>query len=162
MRAAMPRTVFAFVLLALACGGDSNGTGPGPTPPPPPPPPPTPADSPMTATLNGQAFTAEFATLGRSAGWVYINGAGLPSNAVGFAFADQGTGTYTIAPGSLVSAGVTVGSTAWVAGQALGSGTIVVTTFTASRIAGTFTINLVPSLGGPAMAVTDGVFDFTY
>jgi hypothetical protein len=160
MRTAMRRTMFAFVLLALACGGDSNGTGPGPTPPPPPPPPPPTA--PMTAKLNGQAFVAEFATLGRSAGWVYINGAGLPSNAIGFAFADQGTGTYTIAPGNLVSSGVTVGSTAWVAGQSQGSGTIMVTTFTANRIAGTFTINLVPSLGGPPMAVTDGVFDFTF
>lgn len=150
MRRALRRTVFALPVLALACGGGSNGTGPGPTPPPPPPPPPP--GSPMTAKLNGQPFVAELATLGRSAGWVYINGAGLPSSAIGFAFADQGAGTYTIAPGSLVSSGVTVGSTAWVAGQAQGSGTI----------AGTFTITLVPSLGGPPMAVTDGVFDFTF
>ena len=157
MRAMTRRTMFVFVLLALACGGDS--TGPGPNPPPPPPPPPT---SPMTAKLNGQAFVAEFATLGRSAGQVFINGAGLPARAIGFTFPDLGTGTYTIAPGNLVSSGVTVGSTAWVAGQSQGSGTIVVTTFTANRIAGTFTINLVPSLGGPPMAVTDGLFDFTF
>lgn len=160
MRATLRCATLALAALALACG--DAGTGPDPQTPPPPPPPPPPGDAPMTARLNGDPFTAEFVTLNRAAGQVYVNGAGLPNSAIGFTFPDAGAGSYTIAPGNLVSAGVTIGTTAWVAGQAQGSGTITVSTFTASRIAGTFAITLVASGSGPGMTVTEGVFDFAY
>jgi hypothetical protein len=61
-----------------------------------------------------------------------------------------------------VSAGVTVGAAAWVAGNDVGSGTIGVTTFTDSRIAGTFELTVVDGAGISTHSVTEGQFDIDY
>lgn len=138
--------LITIVALGAACGGDS-GTGPE-------------GDSgPMTARIDGDPFVAQFVSVQRSSGFVYVNGGGSGQRAIGFVFPDDGTGTYTIAPGTLVAAGVQIGAESYTAGQSTGAGTISVTTFTDSRLAGTFSLTVV----GPAtLAITDGAFDITY
>lgn len=158
----MTRTMSRFLLtlitvMMVGCGGDGTTD---PTPPPPPPPPP-PSASPMTAVINGEPFEAEFVTINRSFGQILINGAGLPQRAIGFQVPDVGTGTWNFAVGTNASAGVTIGSAAWIAGADIGSGTITVTTSTDHRIAGTFEFSVVAqgAWSPQVMAITDGKFD---
>lgn len=150
-RTCIPWLTLPCLLLAAACGSDGTGPGPG--------------SGPITAVIDGVSFVAEFATVSRSGNQVSVNGASSgPPRAIGFTFADAGTGTYTIGPGLLVAAGVTIGNEAWTAGGDLGSGTISVTTFTESRIAGTFTLSLVATgnQSPQTVTVTNGQFDITY
>lgn len=154
-------TLTAMAMLGCGDGGSTNPTPPPPPPPPAPPPPPPPSDSPMTALINGEPFEAEFVTVNRSFGQVMINGAGLPQRAIGFQVPDVGTGTWTFAVGTNASAGVTIGSAAWIAGSNIGSGTVNITTSTNNRIAGTFEFSVVAqgAWSPQIMAVTDGRFD---
>jgi hypothetical protein len=77
-----------------------------------------------------------------------------------------GVGTYVIGPNTAHSAvhGFPNGS-AWLANQAVGTGTISVTTFSESRIAGTFEFMMAAAPGNSVLApkrVTLGIFDLTY
>jgi len=136
-------TLLAAVLVTAGCGGS------GPTDP-------VDENCRMTARLNGQAFCAIFFDVQRSAGQVYVNGGATGERAIGFTFPDSGPGTYSIGPGSLVAAGVTIGNANFIAGQDMGSGTIVISTLTANRVAGTFQLTAV---GATTAQVTEGVFD---
>lgn len=140
----------ALACLALAttaaCGGESAG--------------PTGGSGPMTARIDGDPFTAQFASVQRGGGSVFVNGGGANQRAIGFTFPDQGTGTYTIAPGVLVAAGVSIGPIHYTAGQSSGAGTIIVTTFTDSRLAGSFVLTVVA--GSSTLSITDGQFDISY
>lgn len=136
-----------FVLIFTAgCGSDSAG--------------PTGGSGPMTARIDGDPFTAQVASVQRGGGSVFVNGGGANQRAIGFTFPDQGMGTYTIAPGVLVAAGVSIGSVHYTAGQSSGAGTINVTTFTDSRLAGSFVLTVVA--GSSTLAITDGQFDISY
>jgi hypothetical protein len=142
----------ALLVFGLACGSDDKGTGPDDQ------------TGPMTALIDGESFVAEFATVDQAGGQVYVNGAALPQRAIGFTFPTEGVGTYTMAVGQLVAAGVTIGNDAWIAGSGSGGGTITVTTFTADRLVGTFQLSVVAS-GGQApqtLSVTNGKFDISY
>jgi len=156
-----PRALsLALLLLSTAsgCGSDDSPTGPeeltleGPAS--------------LVARIDGDAFVSEFATAGRAADQVFINAGAGGSRAIGFTFPDQGTGTFSIGEGRAVSVGLSIGSGKWVAGQGLGSGTIEVTTFTETRIAGTFSFVVVTQgggLGSPITRdVTDGSFDIEF
>jgi hypothetical protein len=148
MRRAARWLVIPALLLGPACGA---GTGP---------------DGPrvLTARIDGETFSARFTSVQRGAGQVYVNAGASGERAIGFRFPDQGPGTYAVAPGSLVAAAVTIGNFVWSAGQSTGSGMIVLTTFTDSRITGTFMLNVVATQGQqPATrSVTDGQFDIEY
>lgn len=146
------RTRFAIaVCLALAgCGSDgpSDPTG----------------DGPMTARIDGDSFVAVQTTVLQSAGVTAVNGGSADLNAIGFQIQNAAPGTYTIAPGNLVSAGVTIGNASWGAGGNMGGGTITITTLTANRIAGTFQFS-VDAIGGGAsgtLAITEGAFDIDF
>ncbi len=110
----------------------------------------------MTARINGEAFCGTFFDVQRSANQVFVNSGGSGARAIGFTFPDQGPGTYTIAPGNSVAAGVTLGTASFTAGQGSGSGTIVITTLTGTRVAGTFQLTVV---GASTVNVTQGAFD---
>lgn len=155
MRRLLSSLLVSSFVVATACGGDST-TGPDPDP--------TPSDAPMSASIDGTAFEAQFVTVNRVGGQVLINGAGLPQRAIGFQVPDTGPGTFTFATGTNASAGVTIGSAAWIAGGGVGSGTVTVTTSTATRIAGTFQFSVIAQGGqGPSpMGVTNGRFDVTF
>lgn len=146
----------ALSLSLLACSGGDGGTGPDDDP--------QPSDAPMSAMLNGTAFEAEFVTVNRVSGQVLINGAGLPQRAIGFQVPDTGPGTFTFGAGINASAGVTIGSAAWIAGGGVGSGSVTVTTSTSNRIAGTFQFSVIAQGGQTPnpMPVTGGRFDITF
>lgn len=144
----MLRTVLALFLVSLAsvgCGGD-DPTGP--------------VTGPMTALIDGERFVAEFATVQRAADVVYVNGAGAGQRAIGFAFQDDGPGTYTLGQGNPVSVGVQIGNDTWSAGAGVGSGAIVVTTFTETRLVGTFAFTV--GSGGSTLTITEGAFDIEF
>jgi hypothetical protein len=139
-----------LVCLALAtttaCGGDNSGPSNG--------------NGELTARINGEAFSSQFTSVQRGGGSVFVNGGGANQRAIGFTFPDQGTGTYTIAPGVLVAAGVSIGPVHYTAGQSSGAGTINVTTFTDSRLVGSFVLTVVA--GSSTLSITDGQFDIDY
>jgi len=110
----------------------------------------------MTARIDGDAFCGVFFDVQRSGTQVFVNAGGAGARAIGFTFPDEGAGTYTVAPGNLVAAGVTIGTSNFSAGQDMGSGTIVLTTLTGTRVAGTFQLTVV---GASTVNVTQGVFD---
>lgn len=135
---------------AAACGGDGS-TDPN-------------ASGPMTARIDGERFVAVQTTVLQSAGITAVNGGSADLRAIGFQIQNVATGTYTIAPGNLVSAGVTIGNAAWGAGGTMGSGTITISTLTANRIAGTFQLTVDAISGGASgtLAVTEGAFDIDF
>lgn len=145
-------TTRALACLALAttaaCGGDSAGPGAG--------------NGALTARIDGEAFSSQFTSVQRPTGSVYVNAGGVGARAIGFVFPDTGPGTYVWATGAGVSAGVSIGASHY--GPVGGSVTINVTTFTDSRLAGTFTMTLT-AIGGQSSAtvtVTEGKFDINY
>lgn len=150
MQSWMRIAAIACIAAITACGSDS---------------PTDPSESgPMTARIDGDRFVAVQTTVLQSGGTTAVNGGSADLRAIGFQIQNMTTGTYTIAPGSLVSAGVTIGSASWGAGGAMGSGTITVTAVTAARVTGTFQFTVEAIAGGAAgsLAITDGVFDITF
>ncbi|MDH3205529.1 MAG: DUF6252 family protein [Gemmatimonadota bacterium] len=136
----------------VACGGDDPaglgvvGTGP------------------MSAMVDGVQWTATVAFATNTGGIVGVGGSGATGEGIGFAFQGSTTGTYSIGTGNVHSANYTFGSNSWVAGNTVGSGSIVVTTLDATRVAGTFSFEAVSATGGtPATrSITQGAFDVTF
>ncbi|MCP4574050.1 MAG: hypothetical protein GY838_16950 [bacterium] len=122
----------------------------------------------MTATVDGVAWTAVSASaVGAGTSVIAIGASDLNGEtAIGFAFANSGTGTYAIGPGQVTNANVgDLGGATWMANGAQGGGSITVTSLTAERIAGTFqfTAPLQTGAGTPATrVVTNGVFDVAF
>jgi len=118
----------------------------------------------MSASVDGVAWSAIEVQAVRAGGVVTIAGSDLALLAVAFAF--QGVaGTYALGPGHAATASVSDPSNIWAANDLQGSGTITVTTLTATRTAGTFsfTAPASPNSGPPATrVVTNGVFDVTF
>ncbi len=150
------RSVVALAAaLALAgCGSDSSPTGGG--------------SAGISASMNGTAWSASSASAQHNAAANLLVIFALPAgsqqygmsiNISGF----QGTGTHTFGPGNQALAVVTVGAEqGWNTVQAQGSGSVTVTSFSSSRVTGTFSFTAHPSLTssqtGP-MVVTNGQFD---
>lgn len=155
----------ALALVALACSGD-GGTGPGDDG----------TTRTMRATINGAAWSAD--SVGMSIG---TDAAGNPQlslgglnrttlRALGFdlRLKDPPPGTYTVAEGRIHFVGGMIdGSELWLASDPSlgGSGTVVLSTYTASRIAGSFSFNALPVPGTAAtgaLTVTSGTFNVSY
>lgn len=159
----------AAMLGILACGGGSDDDG-DPTGPPPGGGGAT--NGTFSATLNGTAWAATgTVTVTRtSPNFIGIGGAGLGggnafSLIVGIANA-TGPGTHTL---NLSAGGdgssVIVGSSTTGYGTAFpgGTGSVTITSLTATRIVGTFSGTAIPSSGtGANMVVANGVFDITF
>lgn len=152
----MKRLVLAALVLAMACGSDGNSStepkGAGG----------------VTATIDGTAFSADLAVQATRAGNVLAFGA-VSSNsrqlnfslvnvtATGTIPVGTGTGAHTIT--------YTEGTKAWVTSMVGGSGSVVITTLTANRAAGTFSFTAIPSTNTGAAgnkAVTAGSFDVKF
>jgi len=130
--------------LTASCGSDPVDPGPD--------------TGPMTALIDGDSFVAEFATVSRSGGQVFVNAGASGERAIGFQFPDAGPSNHFVGPGNAVSAGVTIGTSSWLAVEAIGRGTITVTVLTGARIEGSFTLTVV---GGPdpaTLELTNGRF----
>jgi hypothetical protein len=161
----------AATLTALGCGGgDDNGnpTGPqacGAT------------NGTMTAQINGASWCAAGTiTVSRQQNnYIGVAGTGFSGNTA-YAFVisignatGPGTHSFTIAAGSdgsslIIGSSTTGGSAAgWGTSFGGGSGSVTITTLTATRIAGTFTATAVPSSGSASnLVITSGQFDVTY
>lgn len=139
----------ALALLSTACGEGLT----------------VPLAGPLTARIHGTPFVATLPTLSRNNGRINVNGVSTSDRAIAFAFPDEGLGTYSVGAGQFVSVAVTIGpDQSWIAGASNGSGSIEVTTFTDSRIAGTFSFSLVATgeeTPNPLL-ITEGRFDIEY
>lgn len=121
----------------------------------------------MTFRVDGTAHTASSITAGMANGILSI--AGTDSSKIttlSFAITPTaaGTGTYTLGPLNAANASIIVGNPAagWQAGVGIGSGTVTITSLTASNAVGTFsfTLTAVPGTGATGTKnVTEGVFN---
>jgi hypothetical protein len=151
MRAHHPAFVLAFCLVFTACGSDDDPMGPGAG---------GALNGTMTATLDGGPWSAVTIQVTRTGGFLSVAGSNTDPLAIGFTIQEAGTGTYTIGPGQVTSANITILSSVWTAS----TGQIAFTTIEADRVAGTFQFTAPLSVGSGAAerVVTSGVFDATY
>ncbi len=134
-----------------ACGGDGPG---GPS-----------AAGSMSATIDGQAWSAATINRARSGSGVMISGTGQGLT-VNLIVTISEPGTVVIEPGpNLTNLNVSEGAQAWVASGALGSGSITFNTLTDAGAAGTFAFTGDLSAGSSPIAtrtVTQGTFQVTF
>jgi len=163
----MTRTRFATLLTAAVvvamagCSSDSGDDGNNP----PPPPPPGSSEGAMTAKINGASFASVGSAFSYTQSTLSISGTNLTTTislAVGNVTAP---GTYTV--------GATTGpvvifivsktpSSGWDTISPGGTGTITITSISATHVAGTFSFNAVPQSGTTgAMVVTQGSFNMS-
>lgn len=147
-------TVISALVISAACGG-STSTSPTNTKTNPP--------RSMSATVDGTAWTAT--TVGGSVtNGIAILVGGNATQSVGISFVPT-VGTQTMTPTGIVIGQVTIGAQAWqTTGAAGSSGSVTVTSASATRVVGTFSFTAPPLGGGSAAArqVTAGVFDVTF
>jgi hypothetical protein len=145
------------MVVAVACGGDDNG---GPTAPPQ-------SDTTLTASLDGgTTFTATAAGITASAGRLLVIASNGPNESFGLGF-ELRTGAQASGPGGTATASyVQLGTGSWTAGPNIptSSGTLTLTTATATHVVGTFSFTLVTIAGStPATRqVTSGRIDIRY
>ncbi len=158
MKRSAPLAALLFLLLVAGCGSDGP-TGPrGPD---------DPANGSMTARIDGSDWRATFIspviTDGISAIGAVGGGTG-GTRTIGFAWLDEGVGTYQIGVSIGFNGNLTIGTGTWVANAGERSGTLVVTTRTADRIAGTFTFTMHPGSANATgtKSVTQGAFNITF
>jgi len=156
-------TLAVAIALLSACGGGGDPVSPDPSPGPGP----GPTNGSMTARIDGNSWSAlsiQAISTASSSNIISIGAANLQA-AFGFAWIDNGPGTYTIGQAVGFNATLTVSAANYTAAGSLGSGTLTVTTRTAERVAGTFSFTMVPSAGSSGTGtrnVTNGVFDVRF
>ncbi|WP_405283151.1 DUF6252 family protein [Gaopeijia maritima] len=143
--------------LSLVGCGDEEPTGPGAL------------SGSMTASVDGQAWSAIQVSAGRSgADVIGLGGTSAAQTTISLSFTAAGPGTYAIPQtGMNFNFAEFAGGALWQAlgiGQlgAVGSGSVTITTLSATRIVGTFHFRAPPAGGNPATAdkvVTQGAFD---
>ena len=166
MRSAVMRSIAATcVATLLACGGDSGG---GPAGPNNPNNPNVPNNGSLSARIDGVQYSPVAVQVGVSQNppFIAIGSADAAGRALGIGFSTaNGTGTQSIGISSLANANFAQGGAGWLATQSIGSGTITITTLTANRAAGTFTLTLEATDAGTnpqTRQITQGVFDVTF
>jgi hypothetical protein len=145
------------VAAAIACGSSDGSTGLGGGG--------SLVNGSFSAKIDGATFTATAATVVSSSGIVSVGAGNASGRTLGFAWVDGGTGTYPVGSGNATVGTHTYQSHTWSASAIQGSGTITITTKTATRVAGTFSFVLQPDAASGATGtrtITNGVFDLTY
>ena len=154
MRKVMRSAVLAVgAAVWLGCGGDDN-TGPNNGP----------ANGSMNATVDGSGWSALNVAATRSGGFVGVGAGASDLSTIAFAFPDH-TGTFQVASQDGTNASFISGGKSWNAAFGTGgSGTITVTTLSATRVAGTFSFVAVALAGGATgtKTVTNGSFDIEF
>jgi hypothetical protein len=156
----LTRLLSTLTLLSIAaCGGSSDsltGTDTGGS-----------GSGPMSATIDGTAWVSPVPAGRRTSNIVAVAGLDLGLTAsVSFAFVATSTGTYSVAFANtnFGSATIAKGSLGWSSALSGGSGSVTLTTLTASHMVGTFAFDAVPASGGATgtIHVTNGKFDITF
>lgn len=159
---------FVFLLLASAtltagCGDDSSPAGPGG------------GGSgggtgPLSARIDGVAWSAAEATVSAIAsvepGQLGFLGASVSAPSIGMSLtlgSIPGPGTYPLGVNVFTNAGgtgvVTVGGVSALTPLDGASGSVTIATLTSTRVTGTFSFVAIPSGGGTSIEVTAGNFD---
>ncbi len=137
----------------LGCGGGDN-TGPNNQT----------GDHTMSASVDGSSWSALNAAAARNNGFVGVGASASDLSTISFAFPDH-TGTFQVGGQDGTNASFISGGKSWTAAFGTGgSGTITVTTLTATRVSGTFSF-VAPALSGGATGsktVTNGSFDVEF
>lgn len=152
----MRRIALLALACVMACGSDDEPTNPGGA-----------GGGTLTATVGGVAFSGSLAVQAvRTSSTITISGVSssqqqLSINLLGV----NSTGTVSIGAGSQNFAQFSQGTQTWVSSLVGGTGTLTLTTLTASRAAGTFSFTGIPSASTGATgnkAVTNGTFDVSF
>jgi hypothetical protein len=149
----MRAAIVAFGAAAwLGCGGDNTGPNNGGN------------NGSLSATVDGSNWSGVTVAATRTNGFVGVGAGKSDGSTIAFAFPDH-TGTFQAAGQDGTNANYTSGGKTWSAVFGTGgSGTITVTTLSATRVAGTFSFTLVALSGGATgtKTVTNGTFDIEF
>ena len=141
--------------LATGCGDDSSGVDQSDN-----------DDGSLSARIDGSTFTAFTVSAVYSGGILAIAGARVtPAGTISFAFPVSGPTPVSIGTSSALNAVYTTGSQSWAAFSSTGSGSVTITSLTASRAVGTFSFTMLPNAQSGASGtktVTNGAFDVTF
>ena len=150
----------AALVVVAACGGGSSDKGPT-----------NPNQNPnsnrsMSARVDGTAWTATSVAAGVTNGVLIIAGTNVTQTVTVSAVVSQGTGTQTVGQTSLASGSLLVGQQQWSAsGLQGGTGSVTLTTLTATRAVGSFSFTVQGRTQGATPAsrqITSGVFDVVF
>lgn len=156
------------LLLTAACivtiAGCSSDSGTNNNPPPPPPPPPGSNSGAMTAKINGTSFASVGASFSYTTNTLAIVGLDLTTTITVSLGGITAPGTYPIGVTSPVVIFIVSRSpnSGWDTLGAGATGTVTITSLSATHVAGTFSFSATPQSGTTgAMVVTQGAFDMT-
>jgi len=164
--------VAAALAAAPACGSNESPTAPttaSPAAATPTPSPTSTAHGSASFKVDGAPITATSVTATFTAGILAI-GAGSPAQnntILSFALTPTGPGVYALGPLSSANALLLVGNPAagWNAAVGIGSGSITLTSLSATGAAGTFSFTLnaaTSSITPGTRTITDGIFNVTF
>lgn len=150
--------VALFCALLVACGDDNGTNDDGGDDP-----------STLTATIDGLAFTANAAvTAVQGAETLTITGTNSNNRGIviSLPIASQQatkTGTYDAGPGFAGVVTYNIGMSLYQTSAAGGTGTVTVTSYSATRVAGTFSVTAVGTAGTVGnRVITNGAFDVKF
>lgn len=139
-------------ILAAGCSSDDGPTDPGGSS----------SGGAMSARIDGANWTAQSVTASYLGGVLSVSGTDGTST-INLSAAVQATGPQDLAAGS-ANGNVVIGSSTWYAVGQGGSGTMTVTSLSASGAAGTFAFTGGPLPGGATgtRTITEGTFSVQY
>lgn len=151
-----------LVACAAACGGSGDSTGPKQTGN-------LVTNGSFSATIGGTAWSAVGRAVASQNGGLLTIAGVSGTYAISFGIGPfTGPGTYSLVyaplanPPTASQAIVVQGNQSWGTSVQGGTGSVVITTYTATRIAGTFFFDAPTASGaGGTLHVTNGSFDFT-
>lgn len=142
----------ALAAVMVGCGSDPAGPGL--------------ANGSFSAKIDGSAFRATVAIAATYSGGVLaVAGSDGQGRTIGFAGQVAAPGTFTVGPTSPTNFSLVTGSAGWQAAITLGSGSLTVTSISATGAKGTFQFTAGPLAGTGATGnkvVTEGEFDVTF
>src|SRR5689334_20799260 len=155
--------LFAALAFAAACGGgSSDSTGPTQTTN-------LVTNGSFSAVVNGTAWSAVGRVAVNQSGSLLVVAAVSGTYVFSFGigpFSGPGTFSFVYAPlanpPTASQAIVSLGSQTWATSAQGGTGSITITTFSAGRVAGTFSFDAPSAGSGGALHVTNGSFDVTF
>lgn len=124
-----------------------------------------PTNGSMTATIDGSSFSANSIAATYLSGILAVGGTDSQGRGIGIAAQVPGPGTFTVGVTSPANFSVTIGAAGWQAAITLGSGSVTVTSISATGAKGTFQFTAGPVPGTAATGnkvVTAGAFDVTF